>query len=108
MTTTPKPQTWRRYSGDNDSITVKLNGIDTLLGGAVVTATLTDTDTGTSQSVSGSVVSTVDKTVMIPLTTWLTTRAPNRYDVRIHIDNRTWPEAGLMWIDVIAKLATTP
>lgn len=106
--TTPKPVAWTRYAGDTDSITVKLNGIATLSIGAIVTATISHSRTKVAQALTGTVVSTVDKTVNIVLTTWLATRAAGRYNLVLHIDDVTWPEEGLLYVDVLVNPVVTP
>lgn len=106
--TTPKPVSWKRYAGDTDTITVKLNGVATMAPGAVVTATLQHSITKVAVSITGSVANALAFTVTLPLTTWLASRTPGRYDLLIHVDDVTWPEEGLAWIDVVALPTTTP
>jgi hypothetical protein len=109
--TTPSPTSWKRFLGDSDSIQLHLTGIDILVQASEVLATFTNTKTDvTAPIVTGSVLSETDHTVTIPLTGFLADVAtvPGRYDIKIRIENTTWPEEGLAWLDVEARPAPAP
>jgi len=96
---TAMPVSWVRYKGDSDSIAIQLSGLALLLPGAVITADLSGEDS-TVVGLPGSVLNADDKIVTVPLQSWLSNRTEGRYDLKLHIDGKTWPEDQLAWIDV--------
>jgi hypothetical protein len=89
---------WRRFVGDTDSIKVQLTGIDVLAPSAVVVAHLIRN--GNADQVNGSVTNAGEFEVTIPLTTWLATAIVGLYELRIVVDDVTWPERGTAEVEV--------
>ena len=94
---------WRRYVGDTDELNVQLSGLTEILGGAAVSCTLTRN--GTATLLAATVDDAPNFIVKVPLTTFLTTAAPGTYEVRIILDDVTWPEKGAAELEVTATIS---
>jgi hypothetical protein len=92
---------WVRYVGDTDTITVRLGGVDSLQPGAVVTASVMVAGLPVALS-PASVTNGPEREVTIELTTWLADAVPGVYEIRISIDDKTWPDFGKAEIEVRA------
>ena len=85
---------WVAHTGDALQIEVELMGIDSILPGATVEAFVLDSDGSETGIAGASVISEVDKVVAVPLVTWLTTAVEGTYELKIRLNDVTWPENG--------------
>lgn len=96
---------WDRYQGDtNDTIVMRIDGVDDLLGASSVDAIVWRTTTPSSQTVlTATVVDASARTVRVSLGSWVTTAAVGVWNVASRITGtwsdgttgrRTFPEKG--------------
>lgn len=91
---------WKRFVGDTDDIVLQLSGLDEILGGAAVSAVVIRD--GVSTALPASVTDAVNFIITIPCTTWLSTAAVGTYELRVVLDDVTWPERGRCEVVVAA------
>ena len=91
---------WKVNVGDVVQIQVELTGIDEILPGASVEAFILDGE-GVETAISGaSVLSEPNKIIAVPLATWLASAAEDTYELKVRLNDVTWPEFGRAQIQV--------
>lgn len=82
-----------RVVGDtNDTVTVTCGGVDTLAGATAVEAHVWRTTSPTSAAtLTATVLSAVDRTVLVELGSWITTAGPGVWRLEVQV-TATWSD----------------